>query len=56
VLRRGRREDKGGESSETLEALAPLWIQHRDWLRTPENEGALPLLAEQQVRFEPTNP
>jgi hypothetical protein len=43
-------------TTEMLEALAPLWVQHQDWLRTSENEGALPLLAEQQVRYEPTNP
>jgi hypothetical protein len=49
---------QAGESltSDLLEDLAPLWVQHEDWLRTPENEGALPLLAEQQVRFEPTDP
>jgi len=46
----------GRLTREMLEALAPLWVQHEDWLRTAENEGALPLLAEQQVRFEPTNP
>ena len=39
-----------------LDDLEPLWIQHEDWLRTTENEGALPLLTEQQVRFERTNP
>lgn len=50
-------EKAGGKlTPRLLEELEPLWVQHRDWLRTPENEGALPLLAEQQMRFEPTNP
>lgn len=51
-----QREAGDDLTSDIQEALAPLWIQHQDWLRTPENEAALPLLAEQQVRFEPTDP
>ncbi|MBT2232289.1 HEAT repeat domain-containing protein [Nonomuraea sp. NEAU-A123] len=36
---------------ETLKALEPIWIQHRDWLRRPENLGALDILDAQQIRF-----
>ncbi len=38
------------------EALAPIWIQHKDWLRTEEYEGALQVLSDQRVRFDPANP
>lgn len=47
----------GAELTPELEAeLAPLWVQHDDWLRTPDNEGALPVLTEQQIRFDPMGP
>lgn len=40
-----------GVNRETLRLLEPIWVQHRDWLRNPENAGALDILDAQQVRF-----
>ncbi len=39
-----------------LDALLPMWIEHEDWLRTGDNEGAFRTLNEQQIRFDPTDP
>lgn len=36
--------------------LEPMWVQHVDWLRSEENEGALEALAGQRIRFDPTDP
>ncbi|WP_327087922.1 hypothetical protein OIE66_37255 [Nonomuraea sp. NBC_01738] len=41
----------GAMSESMMNALKPIWAQHRDWLRRPENEGALDVLDAQQVRF-----
>jgi hypothetical protein len=38
------------------QALAPIWIQHRDWLRSDANDGALRSLTAQQIRFDPAGP
>ncbi|MEU0938497.1 hypothetical protein [Embleya sp. NPDC005971] len=36
---------------ETLRILEVVWAQHHDWLRHPENLGALDILDKQQIRF-----
>ena len=38
-------------ATELESALDAIWIQHDDWLRQPETEGALDILGDQQVRF-----
>ncbi len=38
------------------EALDPIWVQNRDWLRTEKIPGPLDVLAAQRVRFDPINP
>lgn len=34
-----------------LKVLRPLWVQHQDWLRRPENVGVIDLLDAQHLRF-----
>jgi len=38
------------------DVLMPMWIQHEDWLRTEDNEGALHTLSDQKIRLDPANP
>nr|MDT0663477.1 hypothetical protein [Micromonospora sp. DSM 115978] len=36
---------------EEIQVLAPIWIQHSDWLRRPQNAHGLEALANQRIRF-----
>lgn len=44
-------ESFGRLPADLRQILQPIWAQHDDWLRRPENEGALPALDLQRIRF-----
>ncbi len=47
----------GGEIDAVVRnALDPIWIQHKDWLRSGNIGGPLDVLSAERVRFDPLNP
>lgn len=46
------REEAGSDMPDDLDRLlAAIWVQHDDWTRTAENDGAFDVLQAQRVRF-----